>query len=128
MKLTRKMLLNGHCESTTVVRGDLEYNHQLYIEHDGYFIRLIIREDGDIIVNRSYVARVVDCKYSYILDLFRQSVAWSGMCMLYSFVHKGQGYSDAMRYDVFSTGIDQAKKQICKMYGVYEGALESLIQ
>jgi hypothetical protein len=125
MKLTRKMLSIGHCQSVTVKRGDLEYNHQLYIEHGAYFIRLIVRESGDIIVNRSYVARAVDCKFSYILSLFKQSIAWSGMCMLYSFAHKG--HDDAMRYDVFSDSIDQAKRQIYKMYGIYDGALESLI-
>lgn len=122
MNITRKMLLNGHCESITVKRGDLEYNHQLYIEHCAYIIRLIIREDGDIIVNRSYVARVVDYKFSYIKDLFKQSIAWYGLGMLYSFEHKGT------RYDVFTDGVDHARATISKMYGMYVGALESLIQ
>ena len=71
MNITRKMLLNGHVERTTVVR---------------------------------------------------ESIAWSGMAYLYHFEHHGKAYT------IFSSSIDQARDTISGMYGIYVGALDSLIQ
>jgi hypothetical protein len=46
MTITRKALTCGHCETTTVHHGNTEYSYQLFIEHQAYHLRSVVRIDG----------------------------------------------------------------------------------
>jgi hypothetical protein len=120
MTITRKALACGHCETTTVIHGDTEYNYRLFMEHQAYHLRTIVRVDGDIVQRRWYVARVVDTTIAYMNSLYRQAVAWAGMCDLYSFM------SERIRYDVFASNSQQARVMIQNLHGVPADQLEPL--
>jgi hypothetical protein len=112
MNITRKALACGHCETTTVHHGSTEYSYQLFMEHQAYHLRTIVRVDGDIVLNQWYVQRVVDTTIAYMASLYRQAVAWSGMCNLYSFM------SERIQYDVFASSEKQARIMIQNLHGV----------
>jgi hypothetical protein len=112
MNITRKALACGHCETTTVCHGDTEYSYQLFMEHQAYHLRSMVRIDGVSVFDQSYVARVAGTTIACMNSLYRQAVACAGMCHLYSFM------SDRIRYDVFSSNSQQARVMIQNLHGV----------
>jgi hypothetical protein len=112
MTITRKALACGHCETTTVIHGDTEYNYRLFMEHQAYHLRTMVRIDGVPVFDQSYVERVVDTTIAYMASLYRQAIAWAGMCHLHSFM------SERIRYDVFASSEQQARIMIQNLHGV----------
>lgn len=120
MNITLKMLSCGHVERTIVGDG-LVHEYSLWVENGAYMLRHTVKCYENLVHNQLYVERVKDTTIKAIRALYKESVAWAGMCKLYSYE-----YNDR-RYNLFASEPRHAERMIHKYTGVPANMCHNLI-